>query len=116
MRDCPNREREVADPGVEREEDDRRVRQERPQLAGDLEAGLARHRVVEKDQVRLEFQRHAARLDAISGLANDEELVIRRKQRADALADREVVVGYENPCGHADSLGFGPLWGYRSQV
>ena len=116
MCDRSDREREVADARVEREEHDRGVGQKRLELAGDLEAGLARHRVVEKDQVRFELQRHAARLDAVGGLADDKKLVIRRKQRADALADREVIVGYEDPCWHADSLGFGPLRGYRSQV
>ena len=104
MRDGADRQRKVTDAGVEREEDDRCVGQERLQLARDLEAGLARHRVVEEDQVRLELQGHAAGLDAVGGLANDEKLVIRRKERTDALADREVVVGYEDPCWHGDSL------------
>jgi hypothetical protein len=44
--------------------------------------------------------------DAVGGLADDEKLVVRREQRPDALADREVVVGYEDPCWHADSLAF----------
>ena len=108
MCDRSDREREVADARVEREEHDRGVGQKRLELAGDLEAGLARHRVVEKDQVRFELQRHAARLDAVGGLADDKKLVIRRKQRADALADREVIVGYEDPGWHVDSLGFRP--------
>src|SRR6185436_20497688 len=95
--DC---QREVTDTRVERQEDDRGVRQERLQLTRDLEAGLTRHGVVEKDHVWLELQGHTAGLDAVRGLADDEQLVVRREERPDALADREVVVGYEDPCWH----------------
>jgi hypothetical protein len=100
-------EREIADTRVERQEDDRGVWQERLELPGDLEASLTRHRVVEQDQVRLELQRHAAGLYAVGGLANDEELIVRREQRAKTLADCEVVVGDENPGWHGDSLAAG---------
>src|SRR5207249_9410313 len=88
-------EREVADGRVEREEDDRCARKEWFEFARHLETGLPRHRVVEKDQVRLELERFLDTVSSIDGLADDDEDTLRREERADHLSDREVAADDE---------------------
>ena len=95
VRNGADREREVADARVEREEDDRCARKERFEFARHLETGLPRHRVVEKDQVRLELESFLDTVSSIDGLADDDEVTLRREERADPLSDRQVVVDDE---------------------
>jgi len=93
-------ERKVADPRVEGEEDDLGGGEVVAEHPRDLEAGHARHRVVEEDQVGPKLERLAPGLDAIGGLTDDLEVGIRVDERAETLADSEVVVGDKDSLGH----------------
>ena len=100
MRDRARGEREVADAGVEREEDDLRLGEVDAQHAGDLEAGHPGHRVVEHDQVGVELEGFLGGFVAVRGLADDLEVGIGVDKRAEPLAHGEVVVGDQNPLCH----------------
>src|SRR5437773_2756387 len=93
-------EREVADAGVEREEDDLRLGEVDAQHAGDLEAGHPGHRVVEHDQVGVELEGFLGGFVAVRGLADDLEVGIGVDKRAEPLAHGEVGVGEQNPLCH----------------
>ncbi len=101
MRGGADREREIAYARIERQEDDRCIGKQRADLAGDLKAALPRHRVVEHEKVRLELERLAGRIDAVNGLADHGKLVVRSEDRANALADGEVVVRDDDAGRHA---------------
>ena len=90
-------ERKVADPRVEGEEDDLGGGEVVAEHPRDLQAGHTRHRVVEEDQVGPKLKRLAPGLDAIGGLTDDLEVGIRVDERAETLADSEVVVGDKDP-------------------
>jgi hypothetical protein len=94
------REREIADPGVEREEDDLRRGKVGAKHPCDLEAGHSGHRVVEDQQVRPELESLPRRLIPVGGLAHHLEVGVRLHERAEAAADREMVIGDENAPGH----------------
>jgi hypothetical protein len=104
VRDSPGGHGKVADPRVERQEDDLALREVRAQHAADLEPGHARHRVVQDDQIGLEAECLARRLVAICGLGDDLEVRIGFDERAQSSADRVVIVGDENAYGHGISL------------
>jgi hypothetical protein len=93
-------EREVADARVQREKNDLGLRKVVAEHPRDLEAGHARHGVVEHDQVRAELERLSGSLVAVSGLAHDLEVGIRVDERAEPLAYSEVVVRDENSLRH----------------
>ncbi len=91
---------EVPDTRVQREEDDLgggKVVAEHPR---DLEAGHARHRVVEHDQVGAELESLAGGLVPIRCFAHDLEVRVGIDERAEALAYSEVVVRDENSFRH----------------
>ena len=72
-------------------------------LPGDVEAALARHRIVEDDQVGTQGPRHRERRRSIAGLADDRDLALGGEQRANALADGLMIVGDEN-ANHGPAL------------
>ncbi len=57
---------------------------------------MAGHRIVEDDQIGTERPRHDEGGRAIVGLTDDREIALFREERAEALANGEVIVGDEN--------------------
>src|SRR3989442_10956596 len=70
-----------------------------------IQAAETRHRVVQDDQVWTQTPREAEGGRAVVGLTDDRDLVLFSEERAEALANSEMIVGDEN----ADHRSWPPL-------
>jgi hypothetical protein len=82
---------------VERGEDERwRQSVYRGQLTQHIDAALLRHPDVKQQHIDFRTRHALDRLRAILGFAGDDDLRIHLQQRADSLADEELIVGDED--------------------
>src|SRR5439155_23486975 len=89
-------EREVAHAGVTSEEHHRGPGELGDDHPRDVKTAEPGHRVVEDDQIGAQDAREAQRGRTVARLADDRDLALGREERADALADGEMIVGDEN--------------------